>query len=182
MNDTNTAPQKRRWPLVLAVLLAGLLYLAFTAEINLYGVICRPGGFSDSPLAAMDRLLRDTPQAEVIPDENTPVYTWQVDESNAICCFVMPEGVLAERMYTKAGGWYATGWSSFLEYDRPAPEEPEYAAVRRIRPSGLYGEEFRYTLTPVTPDVPADRLVLTFDTPGGACGILVPAEEGGSQK
>ena len=176
MAKQNNTPKARRWLLVAGLLLAALLYLAVTAEINIYGVICRPRSFSATPNAAWIYSNEDRPQA-IRLDENTPVYTWQVDDCNAICCFVTDEGILAERMFTKNGGFYATGWGSNLEYRQEAalPKDPEdYAAVRLIRSNGLYGDEVRYTLVRVTDDTPSDRLVLTFPADGECYGILVP--------
>ncbi len=165
-----------KWLLPLGLVLAILAFVVLTAEINIYGLVCWVHRFEPTPNAAWLRMNEDRPQ-ELTVDENTPVYTWQADESNAICCFVTDAGILTDRMYTKNGGFYATGWGGGLEYGQQTElptDLADYAAVRRILPSGLYGDEIRYTLVLVTDDIPTDRLVLTFPANGAEYGILVP--------
>ena len=165
-----------QWLLVIGGILVILTFVALTAEINVYGVVCWVHHFDPTPNAAWMRMNEDRPQ-QIRVDENTPVYVWQVDASNAICCFVTKDFILAERMYTKGGGFYATGWGSGLEYGKepePPTDPEEYAAVRLIRSNGLYGDEIRYTLVRVTDDLPRDRLVLTFPANDAEYGILIP--------
>ena len=165
-----------KWLLVIGVMLVILAVVALTAEINVYGLVCWVHHFEPTPNAAWMRMNADRSQ-QILVDETTPVFTWQADESNAICCFVTEDYILAERMYTKNGGYYDTGWGGWLEFGKE-PERPvdpeDFFAVQRIRPNGLYGDEIRYTLVRVTDDLPKDRVVLTFPANGAEYGILLP--------
>ena len=178
MNRTADKPW-RKIGLVLGVLALLAVVLFLTAEINIYGVICRTHDFRATPNEA-ELHLNEARSAEAGIGADTPVYTWQADDYNAICCFVTAEGVLTDRMYTKNGGYHATGWGNYYPFVREEPDPEDeaylYAAVRLIKAGGLYGDELRYTVLPLSDD-PAGEIVLTFPVNGETWAIMTPRGE-----
>ena len=168
MNEAQTKDRHLRWPVILGLVLALLLAWFFIGDLNIYGVICIAHHFDATPNEALIRFKQADADRYGVTAES-PVYLWIVDESNAIACFPGPEGILAERFYTKDGGYFATGQYGFFGYDQPDMPEGKLvfsSEIRRILPNGRYGEGFRYAFFRGSGDPPEGRVVLRFSAHG----------------
>ena len=176
MNETQTKDRHLRWPVILGLVLALLLAWFFIGDLNIYGVICVAHHFDATPNEALIRFKQADAERYGVTAES-PVYLWTVDESNAIACFPGPEGILAERFYTKDGGYFATGQYGFFGYDQPDMPEGKLvfsSEIRRILPNGRYGEGFRYAFFRGSGEPPEGHIVLRFSAHGEDYALVAP--------
>ena len=160
--------------LIPIVLLAILLLVYFSADINIYGVWCHVNHYQLTPKAAV-LALGDSAVSEMGLTAETPDYVWQADESNAIACFVLSDGVVTERLYTNRGRYYATGWFIHFPYEpQNDAGELSYSEIRRIRPNGLYGDEIRFTLLRASELPSGCKAVLNFTANGETWALVTP--------
>lgn len=160
-------------PVLLVIVVLLLVY--FFADINIYGVICIANRTYDTPNEAIiGQFATDASNMGI--DENTPVYTWKADESNAICCFQTPQGIVMERMFLKNGRYYSTGWINGCEYGKDSIIDGKlsFYTVKRIKPNGLYSGEIEFALYRGDEDPPRGISVFTFPANGESYSIVIP--------
>ena len=175
MQEKAMTSKKRKWYVPVLLVIAVLLLVYFFADINIYGVICIANRTYDTPNEAIIGQFA-TDAANMGIDESTPVYTWKADESNAICCFLTPQGIVMERMFLKNGRYCSTGWINGCEYGKDSMIDGElsFYTVKRIKPSGLYGEELKFALFRGDDNPPTGTVALSFQANGETYSIVAP--------
>ena len=175
MQEKAMTSKKRKWYVPVLLVIAVLLLVYFFADTNIYGVICIANRTYDTPNEAIMSQF-ETDAANMGIDESTPVYTWKADESNAICCFLTPQGIVMERMFLKNGRYYSTGWINGCEYGKDSVIDGNlsFYTVKRIKPSGLYGEELKFALFRGDADPPTGTVALSFQANGETYSIVAP--------
>ena len=175
MQEKSLTPKRRKWYVPVLLVIAVLLLVYFFTDINIYGVICIANRTYDTPNEAiMSQLENDAANMGI--DESTPVYTWKADESNEICCFLTPHGIVMERMYLKNGRYYSTGWMNGCEYGKDSLIDGElsFYTVKQIKPSGLYGGNIQFALFCGEDRPPEGTVVLSFPAEGETYSIVTP--------
>ena len=175
MQEKAMTSKKRKWYVPVLLVIAVLLLVYFFADINIYGVICIANRTYDTPNEAIIGQFA-TDAANMGIYESTPVYTWKADESNAICCFLTPQGIVMERMFLKNGRYYSTGWINGCEYGKDSVIDGNlsFYTVKRIKSSGLYGEELKFALFRGDDNPPTGTVALSFQANGETYSIVAP--------
>lgn len=175
MQEKSLTPKRRKWYMPVLLVIAVLLLVYFFVDINIYGVICIANHTYDTPNEAIMSQF-ETDAANMGIDENTPVYTWKADESNAICCFLTPHGIVMERMFLKNGRYFATGWTGAYAYgtDSIMDGELTFQSLKRIKSSGLYSGEIQFALFCGEDKPPEGTVVLSFPAEGETYSIVTP--------
>ena len=167
--------RKRKWYVPVLLVIAVLLFVYLFADINIYGVICIANHTYDTPNEAIMRQF-EAETANMGIDENTPVYTWKADESNAICCFLTPQSIVMERMFLKNGRYFSTGWINGCEYGKDSLIDGELAfyTVKGIKPGGLYSGDIPFALFRGEGNPPKGTVVLSFPVNEETYSIVTP--------
>ena len=167
--------RKRLWYVPVLLVIAVLLLVYFFADINIYGVICIANHTYGTPNEAIMN-QHEADAANMGIDRRTTVYTWNADKSNAICCFLTPQGIVMERMLLKNGRYVSTGWMNGCEYGKDSMIDGElsFYTVKRIKPSGLSGGELEFALFRGDADPPRGTAVFSFPADGQTYSIVVP--------
>ncbi len=164
----NDSPAKK--PVVrvfIITILVILLFFSVLGDIQIHNVICLTRSFYRTPNEALIQFRKEDAEQLGI-DEDTPSYVLQLDDYNAIVCFVCNYGVSVQLMYTKDGGYHNLGWGSIFEYDNGSkqysndPTNIMYIKEKLLRKSGLYGENFEYAIIMHAVDQMDGHLLLTF--------------------
>ena len=105
---------------LIALLIAAAMFVSifFFMEVEIPGVVTFVRKFYATPWAAMEKGGQLTyMHTEYELGADTPYQVFQVDESNAVCCFLCHDVIVIEELYTKNGGYRVVGTETVLTYD-----------------------------------------------------------------
>lgn len=173
-----SAKKRLRLLIPLLIVAVGLINVIFFMEFELRGTLCFYRHFYPTPWEAMDRGgVVDYQLIAYGLDADTPVETFQVDESNALCVFLCQEVLVLQEMYCKEGGFRPTGSQLTLDY-RDVTKNTElgslaYTELWLILPDGHYGQKCSYALRSAHAEAPAGARVFPLQVQGETWDLIL---------
>jgi hypothetical protein len=164
--------------IVLLIAAAMFVSVFFFLEIEIPGVVCYLRKFYPTPWDAMERGGQLTyAHTEYGLDAETPYRLFQVDESNAVCCFLCHDVVILEELYTRDGGCRVVGSETILSYDKIRQDTElgslSYTELLLLLPNGRYGRKCAFALRAEAVEALSGASVFPLEVEGETWTLIV---------